>query len=125
FLCLSILSAEIYVSTLSKHRIRSRLSFLCEKPSSLSEVITFECRINLLVLAWIVSMLIAWLVLACHFVFWCCTFRRPTCLEAHLEEGANGEDTAGADKQLDSIVTEESTDEEDQLPQLQHRKKDD
>lgn len=77
FLFLSILSVQIYVGTLNKHRIRCRLSF-CEKPSTLEEVITFECRVTLLVVAWIVSMLVAWLLLACHFVYWCYTFNRST-----------------------------------------------
>lgn len=116
FLFLAILSVQLYVGTLSKHRIRSRLSLLCSKPSSLEEVITFECRVTLLLLAWILSVLLAWLVLLCHFLFWCCTFRRPRSSEELFEEGDHGKDRQSqqesSDQQssnlLDEIVTEES-----------------
>ncbi len=112
FLFLAILSVQIYVGTLSKHRIRSRLYFLCAKPSSLEEVITFECRVTLLLLAWILSMLLAWLVLLCHFLFWCATFRRPKCSEELFEEGEEQGEQSNKEhessKLLDEIVTQES-----------------
>lgn len=130
FLFLCILAVQLYIGTLNKHRVRSRLS-LCAKPSSLEEVITFECRVTLLFFAWILSVLLAWLVLLCHFLYWCCTFRRPNA-EVHLfEEGHAGSVHQGEHNQqsetsklLDEIVTEELAETSNQSMSMEHDKED-
>lgn len=94
------------------------------------QVITFECRVTLLLLAWILSMILAWLVLLCHFLFWCCTFRRPNADVQLFEEGAAAVTKEKPTKEsetsqlLDEIVTEEFAERTEQLISKEHKKED-
>lgn len=75
-------------------------------------------------------MLLAWLVLFCHFLFWCCTFRRPNAEVQLFEEGAPAvhqdkpQKETEASTLLDEIVTEEFAESTEQPISMRHNKED-
>lgn len=111
FLFLGMVSVQMYVGMLGKYHIRSRIA-LCPRPSTLTELITFECHLLLLFLAWICSILIAWLIMGCHFLYWSFTHiwshtdRSSELVQHGLQNLAHRD---SCKKQLHSIVTDSNT----------------
>lgn len=109
FLFLSIITVQLYIHALQSNGIRSQTP-LCSEPSTITEAVTFECRVKLYVIAWIVSMISAWLVLFCHFLYWCVTQYRIMIKSnvTNVSNDAGDEVKQSTEKRvLHSIVTDE------------------
>lgn len=68
FLLLSLISVQLFLSVAQEHQRPVRLSF-CTKPEP-GQIISFDCNIKLLLLAWLGSMLFSFGLMSLHFVYW-------------------------------------------------------
>ena len=119
FLFFAVMTVQMYKSLLHKYQIRSRI-WICSKPSTMTEIITFECHVKLLFLAWIGSMLLAWFILACHFLYcgliyiWTTNSRKHQLSSTETQSaGSTGEKMQH--QQLSSIVTDSDDDDDDDI----------